>query len=57
MQEYNKKHKDIILFIENCAMDIEQLSKNFRSNEESHWFDNVCCFMIGRGKITLNNEF
>ncbi len=57
MQEYNKKHKDIIWFIENCAMNIEQLSKTLEIMEECHWFDNVCCFMIGRGKITLNNEF
>ena len=57
MQEYNKKHKNIIWFIENCAMNIEQLSKTLEIMEESHWFDNVCCFMIGRGKITLNNEF
>lgn len=57
MQEYNKKHKNIIWFIENCAMNIEQLSKTLEIMEECHWFDNVCCFMIGRGKITLNNEF
>ena len=57
MQEYNKKHKNIIWFIENCAMNIEQLSKTLEIMEKSHWFDNVCCFMIGRGKITLNEEF
>ena len=57
MQEYNKKHKNIIWFIENCAMNIEQLSKTLEIMEECHWFDNVCCFMIGRGKITLNEEF
>ena len=57
MQEYNKKHKNIIWFIENCAMNIEQLTKTLEIMEKSHWFDNVCCFMIGRGKITLNEEF
>lgn len=57
MQEYNKKHKNIIWFIENCAMNIEQLTKSLEIMKKSHWFDNVCCFMIGRGKITLNEEF
>lgn len=57
MYEYNLKHKNIIWFIENCAMNIEQLTKTLEIMEKSHWFDNVCCFMIGRGKITLNEEF
>jgi muramoyltetrapeptide carboxypeptidase LdcA involved in peptidoglycan recycling len=25
--------------------------------ENNEWFKNVCCFMIGRGKISLNSEF
>ena len=57
IQEYNKKHKNIIWFIENCAMDIDELSKTLEILEKNHWFDNVCCFMIGRGKIILNEGF
>lgn len=57
MEMYNESHKDIIWFIENCAMSIEDLKDTLLNMEKCHWFDNVCCFMIGRGKISLNNEF
>lgn len=57
MKEYNKKHKNIIWFIENCAMDINDLRTTLENMEENDWFKNVKCFMIGRGKITLNQEF
>lgn len=57
LKEYNKKHPNIIWFIENCAMDINELKQTLESMEDNEWFKNVLCFMIGRGKITLNENF
>ena len=57
LKEYNEKHRDIIWFIENCALNIEELKKTLKSMEKNEWFRNVKCFMIGRGKITLNQQF
>ncbi len=57
MIEYNKFNKNIIWFIENCAMRLDELEETLGKMEKNHWFDNVCCFMIGRGKITLNKDF
>lgn len=55
--EYNKNHNDIIWFIENCAMNIDELKHTLEEMEKANWFKNVRCFMIGRGKITLDSEF
>lgn len=57
LKEYNKKHKNIIWFIENCAMNSEELKNTLKSMEKNEWFKNVTCFMIGRGKITLESQF
>lgn len=57
MKEYNKNHDSIIWFIENCAMDINDLKKTLKKMDKNDWFKNVKCFMIGRGKITLNQKF
>lgn len=57
MKEYNKNHKNIIWFIENCAMDINELKYTLENMDKNDWFKNVKCFMIGRGKITLNKQF
>lgn len=57
VKEYNEKHSDVIWFIENCAMNINELKQTLDSMEKNEWFKNVRCFMIGRGKITLNQQF
>lgn len=57
LKEYNEKHKEIIWFIENCAMNIEELKHVLENMEKNEWFKNVTCFMIGRGKITLDSHF
>lgn len=57
MIDYNQNHTDIIWFIENCAMNIDELEQTLKNMESNEWFKKVCCFMIGRGKITLNKEF
>ena len=57
IKEYNKKHNNIIWFIENCAMDIDDLKNTIENMDKYDWFKNVKCFMIGRGKITLNQQF
>ena len=57
LKEYNKKHSKIIWAIENCAMDIDELKLVLEKMEKNEWFVNVSCFMIGRGKITLNENF
>lgn len=57
MIDYNQSHTDIIWFIENCAMNIDELEQTLKNMESNEWFKKVCCFMIGRGKITLNKEF
>ena len=57
LREYNRKHKNIIWFIENCALSIEELKSTLQSMEKNEWFKNVRCFMIGRGKITLDQQF
>lgn len=57
LKEYNKKHPNIIWFIENCAMDINELNQTLEAMEDNEWFKNVSCFMIGKGKITLNKNF
>lgn len=57
LREYSKNHKNIIWFIENCAMDINALKLALENMDKNDWFKNVKCFMIGRGKITLNQKF
>ncbi len=57
MNEYNKNHDNIIWFIENCAMDISDLEKTLKNMDKHDWFKNAKGFMIGRGKITLNQQF
>ena len=57
MINYNQNHTDIIWFIENCAMNIDELEQTLKNMESNEWFKKVCCFMIGRGKVTLNKEF
>lgn len=57
MKEYNKSHNNIIWFIENCAMDINDLKQTLENMDKNNWFKNVKCFMVGRGKITLNQQF
>lgn len=57
IKEYNNNHSKIIWFIENCAMELDELKTTLENMERNDWFKNVCCFMIGRGKITLNNQF
>lgn len=57
MKKYNKNHESIIWFIENCAMDINDLKNTLENMDKNDWFKNAKCFMIGRGKITLNQQF
>ena len=57
MIDYNQNNTDIIWFIENCAMNIEELKQTLSLMENNEWFKNACCFMIGRGKVSLNSEF
>ncbi len=57
IREYNNKHTKIIWFIENCAMNIYELKTTLEDMDKNDWFKNVSCFMIGRGKVTLNQQF
>lgn len=57
LNEFNNKHSRIIWCIENCAMDIIELKETLEIMDKKSWFENVSCFMIGRGKITLSESF
>ena len=57
VENFNDKNKDIIWYIENCAMNLEELNHCLQAMIDHNWFNNVRCFMIGRGKITLDNDF
>lgn len=57
VKEYNEKHENIIWYIENCIMDIQTLKETLEKMIKNDWFKNVKAFMIGKGKITLDEEF
>ena len=57
VKEYNEKHENIIWYIENCIMDIQTLKETLETMIKNEWFKNVKAFMIGKGKITLDEEF
>lgn len=56
IEEFNNKGNKI-WYIENCAMQHDELRECIRKMKDKKWFDKVVCFMIGRGKITLDKEF
>lgn len=56
LEEFNSKGKKI-WYIENCAMQHDELKECIKTMKYKRWFNNVSCFMIGRGKITLDKEF
>lgn len=57
LKEYNAKHLNTIWFIENCAMSVFELKNTLENMGKNGWFENVSCFMIGRSKMTLNQQF
>lgn len=56
LDKFNEKGKKI-WYIENCAMKLEELKECIINMKNKGWFNSVSCFMIGRGKITLDKEF
>ena len=57
VKQFNEKNEKVIWYIENCSMNLQELEECLEKMIENNWFYRVNVFMIGRGKITLNEEF